>query len=165
MIKNKLTSKPKRPIGISIISFLYLASGGFIAAMYIFTPSVKSDTGYTIYDVLGLLITVMMFVAAFGLSMGKKWGWWIISIISFNNLLLDIRGLYEVTDITLSNDPNFYLHNIAALVFHILILVYLFQKNVFEYFGFNPNIIFKKIGLVIVLSAGLFLVFYLMGFL
>ena len=155
MDTNHLTIQPKRPIGVLMLSAIYFLAGGFTLALYLFSPTV-----ITLNSILILLITIIIISAAFGLSMGKIWGWWVAAIICHVNILCMIEFLLISSETAQINMIENKLEFIAILIFNLIILVYLFQKNVFEYYLFNLDTKIKKLVVSMCIGALYYLGIY-----
>lgn len=147
MDTNHLTIRPKRPIGVSIISAIYLLAGGFTLAFYFISP-----TELTLDSMLLLLISIIIISASFGFSMGSMWGWWVITIICHVNIVSMIDLLLLSPGVVQDSDNYHVLEDVAILIFNLLILLYLFQKNVFEFYLFDLNTKASKLGISLALG-------------
>lgn len=148
-----------RPIGISIISFLYIIKG-LIDAVTIFTAKRGLNQFEVLFDHFWWIALVLIGIA---LNFNKKWVWWVSStIISFSVLF----NLYQFLMFVLT------FQEIAPLTYKILInaiiqgviLVYLFQKSVFDYFKMDYLTFHKKLKKLVIINIVFFVVIVFIQF-
>lgn len=153
-----------RPSSISFLSFLYV-----LVAVIGLIPIISNNEISALFksDNLFSIITLMLLIlSSVGLFMGKKWGWWIVAFFTTFSILSKIPILYwSFANIDFIPDVGkFYLKNAGKMLVQTLILVYLFQENVNQYFQFNNNLSkLKRLGILVLLCIITSGVFYILA--
>jgi biotin transporter BioY len=121
----------KRPIGISVISFLF-----FIASLSILVATL--GLSFKLGSVFGYLLAFVLFAFGFGLFKRKKWAWWLTSIMLMSLVMVDIFAIVTsagMSELQVKAFPG----KLAQFALHSVLLYYLFQLNVIRYFQFDEG--------------------------
>jgi uncharacterized membrane protein (DUF2068 family) len=130
-----------RPIGVTILSILSLIAGisdvilGAVFLVFgqslnqLFITKNPTLSGLTVlFEVLGfafIIYGIILILTGWGLFKGKRWSWWITTIIA---------GLVEVSSI-LSVIATGKIEGISGVVIGGIILFYMLRPHVKMYFG------------------------------
>lgn len=168
-IMGKEITKIKRPFGITIISGLYIIFGIF--QLVVISVLIDHSEEISWIDlILVQLIWLFFLLMGFGLSLGKKWGWWISTVLTMFSAM---HGAYELinfdllmtsSDLSDSELKKEMYKSAGKVLFQMLIVIYLFQKNVFNYFVFDQKNRIKKAIIVLIIAASLTVIDYLLYF-
>jgi hypothetical protein len=135
----------KRPLGLSLLTFLFFYSFGFSAWFFIADRDVSIFQG--VYPGVSSPVPVyyMLFAAAalslgacIGLWLGRPWGWFTGVVMYFvdlvrhcNDLLTTLQGINAPTPSQAESSPV--AGAAIPLIVQLLVVVYLFKDNVFVY--------------------------------
>ena len=151
----------KRPIGISIVAFLYIFIGMISLITEFFVSTYHSDM---IDMVINHMEWITLLLMGIGLTLEKRWAWWLtvflLTFSVFYNLyaLIDFKSILLNARISQSDSTKYFYKTLATTVFQSLIILYLFQRNVFEYFRFEYVTKYRK--LKILLGINLLIIFF-----
>jgi hypothetical protein len=132
----------KRPLGIAVLAVLdgiggvlALILGAFIAIFggYIVRTvtggSLPGSLSYlpgliSLASILVIPIGILGIVEAYGLWKGKRWGWWLVTI------LLSIGLVFGLISLVFG-----YISSIVSVIIDAIIVYYMIQKSTKAYFG------------------------------
>ncbi len=115
----RMHTQRRRPAGIALI-VVVTAIGSILDIFYTLFPPSHAHAVGTLTTPLSLLITGISLVLVYGLWMLKKWAFWGLVIFEVVSIVTNIVGIPTSTDM---------LSHIVALVFPVLILLYLFANH------------------------------------
>ena len=153
-------SRKKRPIGISILSWLHILGGAAGAAIVVaFLPGMwNTPEALGVLNAIGippaLLLLAIVFLlilaclSGVGMWMGKRWGWFLGSFYYAYSVVRNIIALAAIPGLlgALSSEElaeathgpgYYYAKHGTRVVVHALLYLYFFKSNVRAYFGFR----------------------------
>ena len=150
----------ERPIGISILSVLYILGGLAILVMQLFLSGAISE-GMESIGISGLYsLFAIGFLGFLGLSAGigmwtgKRWGWYLgtfyllYSVARSTNAILMIPSLVEQFGAPEGGVDKYYIKYGGRIFFHSLLTLYFFKGNVVEFFGVGNTNPWKRFGIL-----------------
>lgn len=156
MTENEIINKTnKRPLGISIIAFLNILKGiiGLMVLLYLSTFDEQVGDKFDI--TIEYFDRFMYLVIGIGLSLGKRWAWWIFSLLLTFSIFYNIFSFIISNDILVksgvsSDEITKYFYKLgASTIFQLILLVYVYQKIVFKFFNFEVSSLKRKLTIVI----------------
>jgi hypothetical protein len=144
----------KRPLGISIIALLNILKGMIGLITLFFLPGYVEQNIDNIEMVMEYAEWFMYLIIGIGISLGKRWAWWILVFSLTLSLFYNLFSLVIAKDILLeaglsSSEITKYFYKLgASIIFQTILLVYLYQKSVFRFYAFNYSTIKKKLAIV-----------------
>lgn len=139
-----------RPRGVSVLCLLQLLVATGMLGVFCIGGTFLMDFDQQMADYLPAsprtLVALMMLFgyvylfAAFGMFTGRKWGWWlgvlIYAAIASTNLLVIVQmaRMHGQIDLPIGELQFLYAKIGARAVFALMILVYLFQEHVREFY-------------------------------
>jgi uncharacterized membrane protein (DUF2068 family) len=127
----KMKTQKGRPLGLTILSILYLlaALGAILLAFAVSTvlsamlsESMGLVTGFA--SVILIIAGIVSLIIAYGLWTGRKWGWWIAIIFAVLAVLGNLVSLVSG-----------HIGAIVAIIIEAIIIYYLTRPHVKAYFG------------------------------
>jgi hypothetical protein len=154
----------KRPVGISILSFIYIFIVGILGIFSIVYSSNSLIVSLTNHK-FDVLILSLFIVASIAFFYGKKWGWWVIGFLSLFAIISKIPYIYiGMMNLERIADPGkYFLTHAGKMMFQILIFVYLFQQNVIQFFQFQTISKLKRLGILLILNIIIFSALYFLS--
>jgi hypothetical protein len=140
----------QRPVGIAILAGLNLVNGAWIGGHRLLTladvylgpgGSATFSGSYKVAAFGDFFFAFVAVVSGIGLFVGAKWGWWLggfhwSSRICREVLIPISATLLADQSVSSMSDDRFYFSKVSgALAIQSLILLYMFQRSVLEYFG------------------------------
>lgn len=160
-----MTEKKERPFGISTLAVLFVI--GTLAGLATFTYQlyqIQQATGingigsvWYIADTLRLFAWAM--AAAFGLWLGKGWGWWLSALLLLHSIFSSISGVVSIWTTAGSlvlESPELSILSLKMIgrsIVSALFLGYFFRRHVLAYFGLDTS--GRPIRVIIVLAVTL----------
>ncbi|HHL31261.1 MAG TPA: hypothetical protein ENJ41_01660 [Oceanospirillales bacterium] len=142
----------KRPAGISIIAVIFILIG-FSLMMQLFNANTESyltlSTSFIIFYALSI-----------GLIRGLKWAWWLTAVVLMILTLADSVNIIASAQMSTAQVRAFP-KKLAQFAFHGLMLFYLFQRNVTQYFQLENRDTWKNPAIVFAVSIALVLLYLL----
>ena len=148
-IPEPLSSKPDRPIGLSILAVLHLL-GGLVLFAIQFLLWTRVDQMKQPLQVIGMppviLLAGVMFlsllgiISGIGMWTGARWGWWVAAFYYVYGVFRNAGALIAVAQLAehLEGGPRgpayYVVKHSGRIVVHALILLYLMKANVLEFF-------------------------------
>jgi hypothetical protein len=155
MTADEIKNTPKkRPFGISIIALLNILKGMIGLMILLYASTFDEQGGDKLDVVMEYFERFVYLIIGIGISLGKRWAWWIFVFLLAFNVFHNVFTFLTSEDILVkagltSNEITKYFYKLgAATLFQTILIVYLFQKNVFNFFKFEYTTLKKKLALV-----------------
>jgi hypothetical protein len=149
-----------RPLGITIISWLYLVAGTILIATQgplLLEPGQIRDELATIGSTVPLylfqtgLISIAMALCGIGMLMGKTWSWWLGVFLEANAIVFSTYLLIVVGG---SLPLMYQIKQVAPLVFAFIILVYLFREKAMSFLQIKRPVLVPTLAIAFVVNLG-----------
>lgn len=139
-----------RPRGVTVICALQFLAAALMLGLFCVGGTFLLDYGQELSDYLPLsprnLVAAMMLLGylflftTFGMYTGRKWGWW-LGVLSYAAIaainvyvVVEMARSQAALDLPLGELQFLYAKTGAKAVFAVMILVYLFQEHVREFY-------------------------------
>jgi hypothetical protein len=162
MTQNKIKDTTnKRPFGISLIAFLNIMKGMIGLAVLIYSSTFDEHTGDNFDIAFEYIERLLYLTIGIGLTLGKRWAWWIITYLFAISVFYNIYSLFIAKDILIeggvsSGEITKYYYKLgASIIFQSILFIYLYQRNVFKFFKLDYSTIKKKLTTIIGFSIAL----------
>ncbi len=140
-----------RPIGISILSVLYIIGGiGGLGITILNIQALMGDTASQTFDKLGvssiyvvisfLFLGILVLAGGIGMWCGKKWGWWLGALYLMYSVARNIDALIMIPivaerfSIPEAGLAQYYIKHGGRIVINLLFVLYFFKSSVEAYF-------------------------------
>jgi len=166
--KNTKPESPKRPLGLSLLAFLFFYSFGFSAWFFIVDRDVSGFQGvypgvFSPVPVYYMLVAAaaLSLAACIGLWLGRPWGWFTGVVMYFadvvrhgNTLLTTLQGVNSPSPT--QAESSTIASSAIPLLIQLLIVVYLFRDNIFSYLRMGRFTKFNAFNYALLGVAGLY---------
>ena len=149
-----------RPLGITIIAWLYLAAGTVFLATQgpiLLEPGQIRDALATVGSTVPLyifqtgLISIVMVFCGIGMLMGRSWSWWGGIFLEANTIVFSIYSLIVIGD---SFPLVYHIKQAAPLLIAVIVFVYLFGEKAMSYLQIKRPVLTPVLGGVFAVNLG-----------
>jgi hypothetical protein len=153
------------------LATLNLLESLVLLALQIFLPGSLSSGMESIDISSPYVMTVISFLGVFGLATGigmwtgKKWGWWLSALYLSCGVAMDIVVLLTVPErVQDLSEPEggaaqYYVEHVRRIIVYSLLILYFFKSNVVEYFQLGGGSSWKRLFLLVGVTAGIMVIF------
>ena len=169
-----------RPIGISILSVLYIIGGiGTLGITILNIQVLMGGTASQVFDKLEvssiyavisiLFLGILGLAGGIGMWCGKKWGWWLgafclmYSVARNINALIMLPILAEQFGAPEAGLAKYYIKHGGRIVINSLFVLYFFKSNVEAYFQVERLNAWKRFFQLLGATVGIILIISTLG--
>lgn len=149
-----------RPVGLTVLAVLHLLGGLFLCALTMLLGGMATAMGPAlgvakVIIVLSMLIVVIVPLAsAVGIFIGERWGWWVSAYFYVHAISQNLQRIFLAGDVgaalgvQIDQAENLRVVAVRSLI-SVLILMYLFQPKVLDYFNIVHDSRWKSLGILV----------------